>query len=64
MNLENLTRKQLNELEHCVRELLLTMRKAKLQTDPLVESLKALEQELGKARRDQFDSKNSEYHTY
>ncbi|MEQ8673615.1 MAG: hypothetical protein RLP44_29435 [Aggregatilineales bacterium] len=40
------------------------MRKAKIQTDPLVESLKALEQELGKARRDQFDATNSEYHTY
>ncbi len=64
MNLETLTRKQLNDIEHCVRELLLTMRKAKLQNDPLVESLKVLEQDLGKARREQFDATNSEYNSY
>jgi len=64
MNLETISRKQLNELEHCVRELLITMRKAKLQNDPLVESLKLLEHELGEARRERFDAANPEYHTY
>ncbi|MBZ0304084.1 MAG: hypothetical protein K8J31_30385 [Anaerolineae bacterium] len=64
MNLESISRKQLNELEHCVRELLVTMRKAKLQNDPLAESLQALEQQLGEARRERFDEANPEYHTY
>lgn len=64
MDLENISQKQLNELEHRVSELLTTIRKIKFQSEPLVESLKLLEQELGKARRERFDSVNSEYHTY
>ena len=64
MNLENLSRKQLNELEHHVSELLNAMRKAKLQNEPLMESLKLLEHQLGETRRERFDAANSEYHTY
>jgi hypothetical protein len=64
MNLEMISRKQMNELEHGVRELLNTIRKAKLQNDPLVESLKALELGLGNVRRERFDEVNTEYHTY
>jgi hypothetical protein len=64
MNLETISQKQLNELEHCVRALLDTMRKAKIQNDPLAESLRSLEQELGEARRERFDSVNSEYQSY
>ena len=64
MNLETISRKQLNEVERCVRELLGTMRKAKLQNDPLVESLKLLEQELGEVRRERFDKANPEFQTY
>ncbi len=64
MNLENISQKHLNELEHRVRELMLTMQKAKLQNNPLMDSLRALEQELGQTRRERFDAANSEYHTY
>jgi len=64
MNLETVTNKQLNELELCVRELLATIRKAKIQNEPLVELLKLFEQELGEVRRDRFDATNTEYHTY
>ncbi len=64
MNLETLSQKHLNELEHRVSELLATLRKAKIHDDPLVESLKLLEQEIGQLRRERFDSKNSQYHTY
>ena len=64
MNLENLSRKQLNELEHHVSELLNTMRKAKLQNEPLMESLKLLEHQLGETRRERFDATNSEYQAY
>ena len=64
MNLETIPRKQLNDLEYCVRELLATMRKAKLWNDPLAESLKLFEQELGEVRRERFDAANSEYHAY
>ena len=64
MNLETISRKQLSELEYCVTELLGTMRKAKLRTGPLVESLKLLEQELGEVRRERFDKANPEFQTY
>ena len=64
MNLETISLKQVNELEYRVRELLIAMRKAKLQNDPLAESLKLLEQELGKARCERFDAANSEYQAY
>ena len=64
MNLENISKKQLNEIEYHVRELLANIRRARIQDDPLIESLKSLEQQLGKARRERFDAANSEYHTY
>lgn len=64
MNLETISQKQLNELEHCVRELLITMRKAKLQNGPLFEPLKLFEYELGETRRERFDAANSEYQAY
>ena len=62
MNLENLSRKQLNDLELQSRQLIETMRKAKLQTDSLFESLQTLTQELEKMRHEQFDEAKSEYH--
>ncbi len=64
MNLENLSRKQLNDLELQSRQLIETMRKARLQDDPLFESLDMLTQKLEKMRHEQFDEANSEYHTY
>jgi hypothetical protein len=64
MNLETISRKQLNNLEQQVRQLLITIRSAKLQNDPLVASLQEMARELEKARHEQFDEVNSEYHTY
>lgn len=58
---DDVTGKQLNELERCVRDLLSAMKKSKLMDNPLVEPLKELEQELGKVRRARFDVKNPEY---
>lgn len=58
MNLESLSPKQLNELEHMVRELLAALRKAKLHQEPLAEALRKAEEELGALRRERFDSQN------
>ena len=64
MNLDNISRKQSNDLEQQARQLIDTMRKAKLQSEPLFESLQTLAQTLEKMRHGQFDETNSEYHTY
>jgi predicted nucleic acid-binding protein len=64
MSLENLTRKQANDLEINVTALLGLMRKAKVQNPELMESLKTFEQELGELRRKRFDATNSEYGSY
>lgn len=61
MNVEHITPKHVNELEQLVRQLLVGMRKAKFHDDVLVEALRQLEAELGKARRAQFDTNNREY---
>jgi len=54
----------LRQLERCVTELLLAMRKAKLQNEALFESLKELEHKLGEIRRERFDAVNSDYGSY
>ena len=64
MNLETLSRKQRNDLEIHVSALLVTLRKAKLQNDPLAKSLEMLEQQLGDDRRQRFDEVNSEYGSF
>ena len=64
MNLENVSQKQLGELERLTREIQVALRKAKLQDEPLHESLRQLEQELSEFRRKRFDSENSEYRGY
>jgi len=64
MNLETVTPKHLNELEHLLRELLLVMRKANLQNEPIAKSLQDLELEVGQVRRARFDASNPEYTGY
>lgn len=64
MNLETVPQKHLNELERQVRELMATMKKAKLQNEPLVETLKLFEQVLEETRRKRFDAVNSQYKSY
>ena len=64
MNLETISPKHLNELEHQVRELLTIMRKASLQGEPLAKSLQEFEHEVGQVRRSRFDAANPEYTGY
>ena len=64
MNLETVSRKYLNDLEQQTRQLLGTMRRAKLQDEPLFDSLQKLARELERVRHERFDEANSEYHTY
>ncbi len=64
MNLETVSRKDLNEMERLSRDLLALLRKAKLQNEPLAESLHAFETELGNMRRERFDEVNPGYRGY
>jgi hypothetical protein len=64
MDLDTISAKHLNELEHSLRELLLVMRKAHLQNEPLAKSLHEFEFELGQIRRRRFDAANPEYTGY
>ena len=54
----------MNALEQQIRQLLGTLRSAKLQDDPLFESLQHLARELEQVRHERFDEANTEYHTY
>jgi hypothetical protein len=64
MNFETVSQKHINEIERLVRELQVAMRKAKLQNEPLVETLRLFEFELGELRRTRFDDANPKYQTY
>jgi len=64
MNLETISQKQLNDLEQQAKQLLVTIRRAKLENNPLVEALQQLEHALGEARRERFDTATSEYQSY
>lgn len=64
MELETISAKLLNELEQHIREVLVTLRKAKLQHEPIALSLYELEQEIGRVRRERFDARNTEYKAY
>lgn len=64
MNLEAISPKQLNELEHSLQELLTNLRKVHLQNEPLAKSLQEFEHELAQVRRRRFDAANPEYRSY
>ncbi len=64
MNLDHLSAKQLNEIEHLLRDLQVVMRKANLHNEPLAKSLQAFESEVGEERRARFDAANPEYTGY
>jgi len=64
MNLDTVSDKHLHELERLAKELLETMRRAKLLDLPLTELLRVLESEAEKARRERFDEVNPEYRGY
>lgn len=64
MNLETVSDKHIHDLERTIGELLGLMRKAKLQDETLIATLRELQQKLEKTRHDRFDSKNTEFHTY
>ncbi|MBZ0306677.1 MAG: hypothetical protein K8I82_11475 [Anaerolineae bacterium] len=64
MNLENISPKNLNEMEHHVRDLITTLQKAKFEDKVLMEALTTLGNQIGEMRRERFDAENSEYNTY
>jgi hypothetical protein len=64
MDLESVSQKHLNELEVRVTELLLLLKKAKIQDENIIAILRQLETELGQARRDRFDGVTKEYSGY
>lgn len=64
MDLETISQKHLNELEVRISELLLLMKKAKVQDEALTAMLRQFESELGQARRDRFDGVTKEYSGY
>ncbi len=64
MTTETISRKKLNELEQQIRQLLVTIRSAKLQNESLVVALQEQAREIEKIRHAHFDEVNTEYHTY
>lgn len=64
MNLDNISQKHLNDVELRIKELLVAMRKAKMQDAAILEPLKRFEHEIEEARRARFDMLNSEYKSY
>ncbi len=64
MNLNDLSDKNLHEIERLAKELLDVMRKAKLNDEPLADVLKQLENQAGDLRRKRFDAANPEYRGY
>jgi NAD-specific glutamate dehydrogenase len=64
MNFETISQKQLNDLEQQVSQLLTTIRRSKLDNEPLVAALQELARELEQDRQRRFDTANSEYSAY
>ena len=64
MDLESVSPKNLNELEHLLRELQVVMRKANLHNEPIAKALYEFEVQVGQMRRDRFDAANPEYSGY
>ena len=64
MDLDPVSQKHINELEHMTTQLLKTLRSAKLNELPLYTSLHEFEQALGKERRARFDKNDSNYSGY
>ena len=64
MNLESLSNKQVNELEQLAKELLLAIKRAKVQDETLIHSLHTLEDEARKVRCERFDASNPQFKGY
>ena len=64
MNFEAISHKQLSDLEQQTNQLLLTIRRSKLENAPLVAALEELASELEQDRQQRFDRANSEYSAY
>ena len=64
MDLNEVSIKNLGELEQQLTQLLKLMRTTKLNEHPIYQSLQSLEQEISEARRERFDSKNRRYDGY
>lgn len=64
MNLDAVSRKDLQELEKTTKELLAVLRKVKLPNPPLIKLLEELEAQTEAIRRERFDEANPEYQGY
>ncbi len=64
MKFENVSKKHLNDMETKVIGLIEVMRRAKLTDDPLFETLRQFEKELGDVRRKRFEESTPEYKGY
>lgn len=64
MDLDSISDKHLQEIERLVGELLAVMRQAKLQNEPIADSLNQLRTQTGEVRRKRFDLADREYKNY
>ncbi len=64
MKLENVSKKHLNDMEIKVIGLIEIMRRSKLSDDPVFETLRQFEKELGDVRRKRFEETTPEYKGY
>jgi hypothetical protein len=64
MNLDSISQKHLHVLEQQVGQLMVTLRKTKIQNAPLLEALQQADHELQQYRRERFDVTDSEFGSY
>lgn len=64
MNLEGVSQKHRNDLEQQTGQLMVTLRRIKLENTPLIEALQQLALELELLRRERFDLTDSEFGSY
>jgi len=64
MNLQQVTIKQLGDLEQQLTQLLKSMRSAKLHEHPIYQQLQSFEQDISTERRERYDDNNNRYDGY
>ena len=64
MNLETVSDKHIQELEQLTKEILATLKKAKLLDHPITELLRSLEANAEQTRRTRYDAVNPEFQGY
>lgn len=64
MELDNVTPKQLTEIERLARELAVVLRKSGLQEEAVTKAVQQLELDASNVRRTRYDAQNPEYSGY